>query len=92
MNKSKPWHWVLGVPASLIALWLLLQIPIEIGAESVYRERKPEMIETLDQKIKEHTLVIEPRLQAIEIEQKDSKKRDEDMMLIQREILEEVKK
>jgi len=91
-NKPKSWAWLLGVPASILALWFLLSVPIESGAEKVYDAKKPEMIEIVNTKIQTHELRIEPRLQAIEHEQTESKKRDGEMMLIQREILTEVKK
>jgi len=85
-DKRKPsWVWALGLPASLIALWLLLQIPIEIGAAKVYDEKKPEMIGVVDQKIQTHELKVEPRLQAIEQSTSES-------VTVQKAILEELKK
>lgn len=91
-NRLKAISMILGIIISAVFIISFFPNPIETGAEKVYEQKKPEMIEAVDKRIQNHELRVEPRLQAIEIELESSKIRDEQMMVIQQEILTEVRK
>ena len=90
-NKMKSLSWAFGIVVSLFTIFHFLG-PIDFIAARVYENKKPVMMEALDNAIEVQELRLEPRLQAIETEQKHSRSRDIEMMEIQREILTEVKK
>jgi len=70
----------------LIALWLLLQVPIEIGAANVYEEKKPEMIKVIETSVKTHELKMEPRWQAIEMRQETLEEQSTESLEILRKL------
>jgi len=98
-NKLKTISTMLGIIISIVVLLQFLPNPITVGAERVYEEKKPEMIEILGRAIEVQELRQEPRLRSIEMkmgnmekEQTEQKLMMIDSMAIQREILAEVKK
>ena len=94
-NRLKSVSMVLGIIISLFAIIGFIG-PVDIIADQVYENKKPAMMKALDDALEVQQLRLEPRLQAIETEQKvmseTSKERWEENMLIQREILREVRK
>ena len=94
-NRLKTLGTVLGIIISLFVIVGFIG-PIDIVADKVYENKRPEMMEALDNALEVQELRLEPRLQAIEhgmIEQKTtSDERWIQSMEIQKQILEEVKK
>ena len=94
-NRLKSVSVILGIVISLFVIIGMIG-PVDIIADQVYENKKPAMMKALDDALEVQQLRLEPRLQAIETEQKvmskTSKERWEENMLIQREILREVRK
>ena len=94
-NRLKSVSMVLGI---VISVFVIIGYfgPIDIIAARVYENKKPVMMDALDAAIEKQELRLEPRLQAIEIEQKymrdDAETMHNETLEMQRQILEEVKK
>ena len=94
-NRLKTLSIALGI---IISVFIIIGFigPVDIIADHVYKTKKPDMMKALDSALEVQELRLEPRLQAIETEQRTqritSEERWEENMEIQKEILKEVRK
>lgn len=98
-NKLKALSAILGIMIMFFTIIGYIPNPFEAGAMKVYEQKRGEMEAAVESRIELQKLVQEPRFQRLETiaseNQQDLtevKKKLDDSMLIQREILEEVKK
>ena len=94
-NRVKSVSMILGIVISVLVIVGMIG-PIDIVADRVYENKRPDMMRALDNALEVQELRLEPRLQAIETEQKvmrkDAESQHEENMDMQRQILEEVRK
>ena len=98
-NKLKSVSLGLGIILAMLTLIGYVPNPFKASAERVLEEKAPYIYEEVDRRIGIHELSIEPRLRTIESDIKHNndqmleiKQQGIDLMEMQREILEEVKK
>ena len=94
-NRLKTLSIALGI---IISVFIIIGFigPVDIIADHVYDNKRPDMMKALDNALEVQELRLEPRLQAIETEQRvmrrDAESQHEENMEMQRQILEEVRK
>lgn len=98
-NKLKSLSMGLGIILAMLTLVGYFPNPFKMSAERVIEEKAPYIYEEVDRRIGIHELSIEPRLRTIESDIKrnneqmiEIKQQGMDLMKMQREILDEVKK
>ena len=98
-NKLKSVSLGLGIILAMLTLIGYFPNPFKMSAERVIEEKAPYIYEEVDRRIGIHELAIEPRLRTIESEIKHNKDQMQeikqqgmDLMKMQQEILDEVRK